>query len=392
MNTREEDFVEHLFITSTHNSLMFFTNTGKVFRLKTYELPEASRTAKGTAIVNLLQLSQGEKIAAVMPVEKFDDDSLYVLMATSNGLIKKTKLSEYANIRKTGIQAITLKENDELIDVRLTDGNNEIIMVTRHGLSIRFKEEEVRAVGRTSMGVKGIELAKDDKVVGMEPIKEDNGYVLTITENGFGKRTELEEYRCQGRAGKGVLTYKITAKTGNIVGVEIVVVRPLFVFFGDEVWSFSLFAVAQAHNALDPSGFVRVDEHIQAIGMFPQNVIGAAAHNDTGPLLGSFLNNIRLQDEQLVVDRHLVDAGHSGTKGIAAHNHGVQQTAGGLLVGVGEHLLRKAALFGSHGDQRLVVKGNIQPFGQLFPHFVASASVLAGNGDDRQHRDSSLSI
>ena len=222
MNTREEDFVEHLFITSTHNSLMFFTNTGKVFRLKTYELPEASRTAKGTAIVNLLQLSQGEKIAAVMPVEKFDDDSLCVLMATSNGLIKKTKLSEYANIRKTGIQAITLKENDELIDVRLTDGNNEIIMVTRHGLSIRFKEEEVRAVGRTSMGVKGIELAKDDKVVGMEPIKEDNGYVLTITENGFGKRTELEEYRCQGRAGKGVLTYKITAKTGNIVGVEIV--------------------------------------------------------------------------------------------------------------------------------------------------------------------------
>ncbi len=222
MNTREEDFVEHLFITSTHNSLMFFTNTGKVFRLKTYELPEASRTAKGTAIVNLLQLSQGEKIAAVMPVEKFDNDSLYVLMATSNGLIKKTKLSEYANIRKTGIQAITLKENDELIDVRLTDGNNEIIMVTRHGLSIRFKEEEVRAVGRTSMGVKGIELAKDDKVVGMEPIKEDNGYVLTITENGFGKRTELEEYRCQGRAGKGVLTYKITAKTGNIVGVEIV--------------------------------------------------------------------------------------------------------------------------------------------------------------------------
>ena len=222
MNTREEDFVEHLFITSTHNSLMFFTNTGKVFRLKTYELPEASRTAKGTAIVNLLQLSQGEKIAAVMPVEKFDNDSLYVLMATSNGLIKKTKLSEYANIRKTGIQAITLKENDELIDVRLTDGNNEIIMVTRHGLSIRFKEEEVRAVGRTSMGVKGIELAKDDKVVGMEPIKEDKGYVLTITENGFGKRTELEEYRCQGRAGKGVLTYKITAKTGNIVGVEIV--------------------------------------------------------------------------------------------------------------------------------------------------------------------------
>ena len=222
MNTREEDFVEHLFVTSTHNSLMFFTNTGKVFKLKTYELPEASRTAKGTAIVNLLQLSQGEKVTAVMPVEDFNNDSLYVLMATSNGLIKKTKLAEYSNIRKTGIQAITLKEDDELIDVRLTDGTNDIIMVTREGLSIRFKEEEVRAVGRTSMGVKGIALGKEDKVVGMEPIKEDNGYVLAITENGFGKRTELEEYRCQGRAGKGVLTYKITSKTGNIVGVELV--------------------------------------------------------------------------------------------------------------------------------------------------------------------------
>lgn len=222
MNTREEDFVEHIFVTSTHNSLMFFTNTGKVFRLKTYELPEASRTAKGTAIVNLLQLSQGEKVTAVMPVEDFNDESLYVLMATANGLIKKTSLCEYSNIRKTGIQAITLKEDDELIDVRLTDGNNDIIMVTREGLSIRFKEEEVRAVGRTSMGVKGIALGKDDKVVGMEPIKEDNGYVLAITENGFGKRTELEEYRCQGRAGKGVLTYKITSKTGNIVGVKLV--------------------------------------------------------------------------------------------------------------------------------------------------------------------------
>lgn len=222
MNTREEDFVEHIFVTSTHNSLMFFTNTGKVFRLKTYELPEASRTAKGTAIVNLLQLSQGEKVTAVMPVENFNDESLYVLMATANGLIKKTSLCEYSNIRKTGIQAITLKEDDELIDVRLTDGNNDIIMVTREGLSIRFKEEEVRAVGRTSMGVKGIALRKEDKVVGMEPIKEDNGYVLAITENGFGKRTELEEYRCQGRAGKGVLTYKITSKTGNIVGVKLV--------------------------------------------------------------------------------------------------------------------------------------------------------------------------
>lgn len=221
MSTREEDFVEHLFVTSTHDYIMFFTNTGRAFRLKAYELPEASRTAKGTAIVNLLQLAQGEKIAAVIPVTDYNAD-LYVLMATKNGLIKKTKLEEYSNIRKSGIQGITLKEDDELIDVRLTDGSNDIIMATHNGLSIRFKEEEVRAVGRTSMGVKGITLSKDDKVIGMEPIKEDKDYILAITENGFGKRTEVEEYRCQGRAGKGVLTYKTTAKTGNIIGIKVV--------------------------------------------------------------------------------------------------------------------------------------------------------------------------
>ena len=221
MNTREEDFVEHLFVTSTHNYIMFFTTTGRAFRLKAYELPEASRTAKGTAIVNLLQLAQGEKIAAVIPVKDYNED-LYVLMATRNGLIKKTKLAEYSNIRKSGIQGITLKEDDELIDVRLTDGTNDIVMVTRSGLSIRFSEEDVRAVGRTSMGVKGITLAKDDKVVGMEPISDENGYILAITENGFGKRTEIEEYRRQGRSGKGVLTYKTTAKTGHIIGIKIV--------------------------------------------------------------------------------------------------------------------------------------------------------------------------
>lgn len=221
MNTREEDFVEQLFVTSTHDYIMFFTNTGKAFRLKAYELPEASRTAKGTAIVNLLQLAQGEKIAAVIPVKDYSSD-LYVLMATKNGLIKKTKLEEYSNIRKTGIQGITLKEDDELIDVRLTDGSNDVIMVTQSGLSIRFTEEEVRAVGRTSMGVKGITLGKDDIVIGMEPISDNKDYILAITENGFGKRTEVEEYRCQGRAGKGVLTYKTTAKTGHIIGIKVV--------------------------------------------------------------------------------------------------------------------------------------------------------------------------
>ncbi len=221
MNTREDDFVEHLFVTSTHDYIMFFTTTGRAFRLKAYEIPEAGRTAKGIAIVNLLQLQQGEKIAAVIPVSNYDEE-LYLLMATRNGLIKKTKLSEYSNIRKTGIQGITLKEDDELIDVRLTDGNTSIIMVTIKGMSIRFKEEEVRAVGRTSMGVKGINLSQDDKVIGMEPISSDEDYILAITENGFGKRTEVEEYREQSRAGKGILTYKTTAKTGHIIGVKIV--------------------------------------------------------------------------------------------------------------------------------------------------------------------------
>ena len=221
MSTREEDFVEHLFVTSTHNYIMFFTNQGRAFRLKAYELPEASRTAKGTAIVNLLQLSQGEKIAAVMPIEDYSADK-YVLMATRNGLIKKTKLEEYSNIRKSGIQGITLKENDELIDARITDGNSDIVMVTREGLSIRFDEKDVRPMGRTSMGVKGITLSKDDKVVGMEPVTSNKDYVLAITENGFGKRTEVDEYRTQSRSGKGILTYKTTQKTGHIIGIKIV--------------------------------------------------------------------------------------------------------------------------------------------------------------------------
>ncbi len=221
MNTREDDFVKYLFVASTHDYITFFTNLGRAYRLKAYEIPEASRTAKGMAIVNLLQLDQGEKVTAVIPVKDYDQE-LYVLMATKNGLVKKTKLSEYSNIRKTGIQGITLKDDDELIDVRLTDGNNDVLMATRSGLAIRFKEEEARPVGRTSMGVKGIALGKDDYVIGMETIKNDEGYVLAITENGFGKRTEVEEYRCQCRAGKGILTYKTTSKTGHIIGIQIV--------------------------------------------------------------------------------------------------------------------------------------------------------------------------
>ncbi len=221
IQTREEDFVKQLFITSTHDTLMFFTNKGKVYRLKGYEVPEAGRTAKGTAIVNLLQLDGDEKVTAVIPIQEFVDGQ-YLLMATKGGIIKKTRLLEYNSARKSGLQAISLKENDELINVRLTDGERNVVMVTHEGMSITFAESDVKPVGRVSQGVIGIRLSQDDYVVGMEPISTEKGYLLAITENGFGKRTELEEYRLQMRAGKGVITYKTTPKTGKVVGIEVV--------------------------------------------------------------------------------------------------------------------------------------------------------------------------
>lgn len=221
ITTREEDFVENIFISSTHHYILFFTNTGKTYRLKAYEVPEAGRQAKGTAIVNLLQLGSDEKITAVIPIAEYTDDA-YLLMATKNGVIKKTNLMEYVNIRKAGLQGITLRENDELIDVRLTDGTNKVVMVTRHGLSITFDEKDVRPIGRVSQGVRGIDLGDDDYVIGMEPIISNDVCLLAITENGFGKRTEVEEYRVQTRGGKGVLTYKVTDKTGEVVGIKVV--------------------------------------------------------------------------------------------------------------------------------------------------------------------------
>lgn len=221
IQTREEDFVKQLFVTSTHDTILFFTNKGKVFRLKGYEVPEAGRTAKGTAIVNLLQLSGEEKVTAVIPIQQFAEGQ-YLLMATRGGIIKKTKLLEYNSGRKTGLQAITLKEDDELIDVRLTDGERNVVMVTHEGMSITFAESDVKPVGRVSQGVIGIRLSEGDYVIGMEPIYNDKAYLLAITENGFGKRTELEEYRVQIRAGKGVITYKTTPKTGKVIGIDVV--------------------------------------------------------------------------------------------------------------------------------------------------------------------------
>ncbi|MDO5557125.1 MAG: DNA gyrase subunit A [Clostridia bacterium] len=221
MGTKEDDFVKSLFTASTHDILLFFSNKGKLYKLKGYEIPEASRTAKGTAIVNLLSLDNGEKISAVIPISGFVDDK-FLLMATKKGLIKKTPLKEYDSSRKNGLQGINLKDDDELIDVRLTDGQDNVVLVTTRGLSITFSEKDVRPMGRVSQGVIGIKLDKKDIVIGMEIIvPQSKATLLAITENGFGKRTELDEYRVQNRAGRGVITYKVTAKTGNIVGIKI---------------------------------------------------------------------------------------------------------------------------------------------------------------------------
>ena len=219
--TKAEDFVKNIFTASTHDIVLFFSNKGKVYKLKGYEVPEASRTAKGTAIVNLLSLDQGEKISAVIPIQNFAEGK-YLLMATKNGLIKKTALKEYDSNKKTGLQGITLKDDDELISVRLTDGQDNVVLVTHNGLCITFDEKEVRPIGRTSQGVIGIRLDDDDKVIAMESIiSGGKATLLTITANGFGKRTELDEYRVQLRGGRGVVTYKITPKTGKLVGAKI---------------------------------------------------------------------------------------------------------------------------------------------------------------------------
>ena len=221
ISTREDDFVKQIFTASTHDTILFFSNKGKLYRLRGYEIPEAGRTAKGTAIVNLLRLENGEKISAVIPISNFAEGK-YLLMATKSGLIKKTALGEYHSARKTGLLAITLKEDDELIDVRLTDGEDNVVLVTKRGLSITFNEKDVRPVGRSAQGVIGIRLDDNDDVIGMESIVGGSkSTLLAITENGFGKRTDLEEYRVQNRGGKGVITYKVTPKTGNIVGIRI---------------------------------------------------------------------------------------------------------------------------------------------------------------------------
>lgn len=220
MATKEDDFVENMLITSTHTNLLFFTNQGRVYKLKAYEIPEAGRTAKGTNVINLLQLNADEKIQAVISIKEFSEDN-YLIMGTKKGIVKKTSLMDYSAIRKNGLNAITLREDDELIGVRMTNGASEIMMFTQKGYAIRFKEKDVRAMGRTASGVKGMTLREDDIVVSMD-IAVSGHDVLVISENGFGKRTPVEEYTLHGRGGKGMITYKVSEKTGKIVGARVV--------------------------------------------------------------------------------------------------------------------------------------------------------------------------
>ncbi|KAA8665253.1 DNA gyrase subunit A [Clostridium sp. WLY-B-L2] len=220
MATKEDDFVEHIFITSTHSHILFFTNKGKVYKLKGYEIPEAGRTAKGTNLINLLPLDIDEKIQAVIAFKEIDKDN-YFIMATKNGLIKKTKIDQYTSIRRNGLNAINLKDEDELIQVRMTTGKSEIIIFTKNGYAIRFSEEDVRPTGRNTTGVKAITLRDSDIAVSMDIVDESQD-VLVVSENGFGKRTPIDEYTIHRRGGKGMITYKVTEKTGLIVGARIV--------------------------------------------------------------------------------------------------------------------------------------------------------------------------
>ena len=220
MQTLEEDYVEELFMTTSHHYIMFFTNTGRVYRLKGYEIPEASRTSRGTAIVNLLQLMPEEKITAMIPIKEYEEGQ-YLFMATKKGLVKKTKITDYSNVRKTGLAAITLRDEDELIEVKFTDNNQDIILITKYGQCIRFDEKDVRATGRTSMGVRGINLVDQDDVVAMQMCSQGEE-ILIVSEKGLGKRTKMEEFTAQNRGGKGVKCYKITEKTGEVVGAKAV--------------------------------------------------------------------------------------------------------------------------------------------------------------------------
>lgn len=256
LTTREQDFVEHIYITSTHDNLLFFTNHGRVYTIKAYAIPEAKRQAKGIAIINLLQMDPNEKITAVIPIKDFGDKKGHLLFATKNGIVKKSKLDDYSSIRKNGLIAINIKDDDELISVKRTDGDKDIMLVTSNGMSIRFSEDDVRDMGRNSIGVKGIKLNREDKVVGMSLVEESMD-LLVISERGQGKRTSLGEYRTQIRGGKGIKTYNVKEQTGKLVGSKVV----------DETYEIMIISLSGTIIRLQVEGISRMGRHTKGVSL-----------------------------------------------------------------------------------------------------------------------------
>ncbi len=273
MGTKTEDFVRHLFITTTHNFLLFFTNQGKVYRLKVYEIPEAGRQAKGMAIVNLLYVGSEEKVTAVIPVKEYDPDQ-FLFMASRSGMVKKTSLDEYDSSRRDGIIAISLKEDDQLVDVKLTSGQEEIVLATGRGKAIRFPEEQVRPMGRNTRGVKGINLAAKDLVIGMETVRPE-AFLFTVTANGFGKRTLLSEYRAQTRGGKGIINIKVNKRNGPVVAVQVV-------RGDDEIMMVSAEGIAIRYKAVDVSKIGRATQGVTLMRLDLNDTVVAVAkvHTD----------------------------------------------------------------------------------------------------------------
>jgi DNA gyrase subunit A len=300
MQTREEDFVEQLFVASTHDYLLFFTNIGKVHWLKVYEIPQAGRTARGKAAVNLLQLQPGEQISTVIPIRRFEVDR-YLIMATKHGIIKKTELTAYSNPRQAGIIALTLDEGDELIRVGVTRGDQDIFLGTRHGLSIRFKETDVRAMGRTARGVIGIRLEDDDEVVGMEVLGED-ACILTVSEEGYGKRTAESEYRVQTRGGKGLINLRLTPKTGMVVGIRQV-------FDDDDVMVMSDQGNLVRLRVADISRIGRNTQGVRLINMADdQHLVGVVRVEEESGRPAEELPEAELADEKVLPPESEADA------------------------------------------------------------------------------------
>ena len=279
LQTKEEDFVSNMFVASTHSHILFFTNTGRMYRIKAYEIPESGRQAKGTPIVNLIELAEGESISAVIPVREYENGK-YLIMSTTNGIIKKTDLMEYENAPKLGKIAINLDEGDNLISVELTDGEKDIFVGTHNGKLIRFKENDVRQMGRVSRGVKAITLEDGDYVIGMCVIR-DNSKLLVVSENGYGKRTELSEYKIQKRGGMGTMTYHITEDTGKIAGIQIVT-------DDDDIILITSEGVIIRFSAADVSTFKRVTKGVRlmrlADGVKIVSVAGVESADDSNEI------------------------------------------------------------------------------------------------------------